>query len=294
MSYPVMLQHEKAGKQHLKEGHYSDAGHSFQAALRETEKYKEPNAYRAQQVKNLGVFYLGLCDYEKAEPLFKQSLAMERNLLGNDNLEICKSLNHIGLLYQLKEDFPHAESVYQQAVNTIEHTPFKKWPEIDTKLHYLSVHLLAIVNCNVGKQEEARRLCEKAAREIEQIDTKDRETFLKLHHVASRYLDIEQHPEAKEEYRLLLQGFAENLQLTFLGTIIKGDKPSLIDQKPETDIQKSIHELIAEYEEVWRPAKIFHEPASRELDSTLSSSTKEESPHVQVEPSKQEDDPWRP
>jgi tetratricopeptide (TPR) repeat protein len=294
MSYPVMIQHEKDGRQKLKEGHVAEAESCFRAALAEAEKYPLPNAYMARQIKNLAVFYCGYGDYEKAESLLKRSLAIERSLFGAENLEICKSLNHLGLLYQLCGNFVQAETVYRQALQIVEHTPFKRYPEIDSKLHDLSLHLLAIVCCNVGKQSEAENLCEQAAAKRRDADPRDRETHMKLHDVAVRYCDLDTNPEAREAYEWLLRGFAENLQQTFLGSIVKGRPPSLAERKQQEDLMQSIYELLVEYDEVWRPARIYHEENLSVATSATEAGKIGLTPPIEVTESKSESKKWRP
>ncbi|MEW6238006.1 MAG: tetratricopeptide repeat protein [Candidatus Omnitrophota bacterium] len=262
MSYAVMLQRQEAGKQRFKEGHYSESERCFQTAIKEAEKFQAPNEYLARQIKNLGVFYFALGELENAEHLFKQSLAMERELHGLTSLEVCKSLNHLGLLYQIHEKYPQAEETYEQALKIVEQASFQRYPEVDSKLHYLSLHLLAMVYCAQNKQDAAIEMCNKAAGKITRnAGWGGKEISMDIHDVAVNYCNRDRLPEAKKACEWLLQSFSEQLQTEFLGAVSKDHHRKRREMEFETNRMKSVLELASAYEDVWRPSVICRDEA---------------------------------
>jgi len=262
MSYAVMVQRQEAGKQRFKEGHYSEAERCFQAAIKEAEKFQAPNEYLARQMKNLGVFYFALGELENAEPLFKQSLAMERELHGLTSLEVCKSLNHLGLLYQIHEKYAQAEETYEQALKIVEQASFLRYPEVDSKLHYLSLHLLAMVYCAQDKQDAAIEMCNKAAGKITRnAGWGGKEIAMDIHDVAVNYCNRERLLEAKKACDWLLKSFSEQLQTEFLGSISKEGRRERREIEVETNRLKAIHEMASAYEDVWRPSVVCRDEA---------------------------------
>ncbi len=290
-----MIQHEKEGKEHLNNARYKEAEQSFKAALEEAKKYRSPNAYLSQQQKILAVYYFARGEFEEAENFFKQSLSTEINLLGSQNLEICKSLNHLGLVYQLHDEYEKAEKVYRQALKIAEKTPFLKYPEVDSKLHYLSLHLLAVVLLNSGERDEALRLCEEVSARIRNVDPKDRETLLNLHDVTVRYCHPDQNPDIQNTYAWLLHGFAEQLQRKVLGTVISEEIISKPESEPVPEIMESVQELISSYDEIWRPADIYRNEDAQHHQVTAPPKPPNEDSTIPDESiAKTDDQHWRP
>ncbi len=162
MSYSAILQLTEAGEQKFKEEEFSEAEKRFQAALEESESYNDPNEYIARNKKVLGVFYLALDDFDKAEPYFKDSLSIYKNLYGVDNLRTAKSMTHCGLFYHRFDRLSQAEILYRQALKIENRTPYMKKPEIDSMLRYLTLHLLSMLYCSQNRRDEALELCRKA------------------------------------------------------------------------------------------------------------------------------------
>ena len=52
--------------------------------------------------------------YAEAEPLLKRALDMNEAMFGADSPNFVSSLNDLGLLYELQEKYPEAESFYNK------------------------------------------------------------------------------------------------------------------------------------------------------------------------------------
>ncbi|MBN2330078.1 MAG: tetratricopeptide repeat protein [Candidatus Omnitrophica bacterium] len=258
MSFSLMMQHRDAGRQKCKDGRYDEAEQLFQMALREAEGESSPNVYEARQLKTLGVFYFARSRFGEAEPLFKRSLEIEKSLLGPHDLEICKSLNHLGLLYQVAGQFYEAEKIYKQAIQILEKAPFQKNPSVDSKLHHLSLHLLAMVYCSLGRQDEAFELCMQASQEIGRYaGPGGKDISMGIHDVAVKYCDNDPDPEVRKTCGWLLQVFFEQLQTEFLGAVVQPEDRKYREIKPKKGTFADTHEVLAEYDEAWRPASIY-------------------------------------
>ncbi|MGC9327805.1 MAG: tetratricopeptide repeat protein [Candidatus Hinthialibacter sp.] len=258
MSFSLMMQHRDAGRQKCKEGRYDEAEPLFQMALREAENESPSTAYEAEQRKILGVFYFARHRIAEAEPLLKRSLEIEKSLLGPHDLEVCKSLIHLGLLYHIDNQFSQAEKIYRQAIQIIEKAPFQKNPAVDSKLHHLSLHLLAMVCCSQGRQDEAFELCKQAAQTIgRHAGPGGKDIAMGIHEVAVKYCDNDPDPEVRKTCGWLLQVFFEQLQTEFLGAVIQPGDLKYRDIKPKKGAFAETHEVLAAYDEAWRPSSIY-------------------------------------
>ena len=258
MSYTLMIQHRQAGQQKCKDNRYAEAESLFRMALQEAESIPSPSAYEAQQLKTLGVFYFAMNRFADAKPLLERSLEIEKTLLGSMDLEIAKSLNHYGLLHHLQGDYANAEQIYKQALTILEKAPFQRKPSIDAKLHHLTLHLLAMVYCSEGRQDEAFQLRKQAS---EQIGTHTgpggKDLAMGLHDVAVRYCDNDPNPEVRKTCGWLLHVFFDQLQNEYLGTTIDREGREFREMQPVKGMFAETHELLASYDEAWRPSAIY-------------------------------------
>lgn len=76
----------------------------------------EPYPDYAAAVNDLGLLYRDKGDYDQSERLLRESLAMERRLLGDKHPELALSLNNLAQVQQLKGNLAAAESTFRQAL----------------------------------------------------------------------------------------------------------------------------------------------------------------------------------
>ncbi len=248
MSYARIMQYKKDGELKILAGDYDEAMKSYQLMLKESEDYPYPNEYDALNKKIMGVFLLALGQYETAEPYFKESLDILKNLLGQDNLRIAKSLTHLGLLYQLLDKFDQAESVYRKALSIESRTPYLKYPEVDIQLHYLTTHLLAMVYCVQKRQDEALELSQSASDKIKQSEILDGEDLYKTLHES-----IINHYDNPDVYKLLLHKLSHQLQKQYLGSVIHLSDQGRDATESLGDVLNPIFDVLSSFEDVWRP-----------------------------------------
>jgi tetratricopeptide (TPR) repeat protein len=85
---------------------------SMQRALWGAEPYPD----YAAAVNDLGLLYRDKGDYDQSERLLRESLAMERRLLGGKHPELALALNNLALVLRRKGDLAGAEATYRQAL----------------------------------------------------------------------------------------------------------------------------------------------------------------------------------
>ena len=76
----------------------------------------------AYSIDNLALLYQEGERYDKAEPLFLQSLALRRKHLEEDHPDITYSLDNLALLYQDQERYQEAAELLTQLLKTLEKT----------------------------------------------------------------------------------------------------------------------------------------------------------------------------
>jgi|GEM_PF-1802547 tetratricopeptide (TPR) repeat protein len=264
MNYNAMMQYKKSGEEKFQEGNFIEAEQFFQLALRETERHSTPNTYTIQRLKALGTFYLALGEFDAAESALKRGIAMERNLLGSENIAIAKSLNHLALLYLLWNKPQMAEDTLKQVLAIEEKSPFLKFPDVNLPLQCLSRHYLAMAYCKKDLKGHGRQLCkENAEKTMKNIGPGGRDMSLDLYQIAIANCGNGQSAEAQNLCEFILDMGVRQLQNEWLGSTYKSKKPAA-DKWPAERIvpPEPEYELPSIYDEIWRPSHVCRaEPA---------------------------------
>jgi serine/threonine-protein kinase len=92
-------------------------------------------------------------EYAKAEPLFKQALAIRQKVLGQADPLTTRELNNLALLYEHQKRFNEAEPLYKQVIETYKQTVGPNDPELITPLQDYADLLR-----ETGRASEARAL----------------------------------------------------------------------------------------------------------------------------------------
>ncbi|MFC1662162.1 protein kinase [Gemmatimonadota bacterium] len=71
---------------------------------------------KASAMDAMGRAYLALGRFEKAEPLFRSTLEIRRDLFGNSRLEVAQSINNYASVIHETEDYEAAEPLYREAI----------------------------------------------------------------------------------------------------------------------------------------------------------------------------------
>lgn len=289
MSYSLIVQYKEAGEDRFKKGDYAEAEKEFVNALKEAEQYDYPNEYLAQIMKVLGVYYLALGEFAKAETYFKESLAIQKSLYGLTNLRVAQSMTHLGLLYHLYDKYSQAENVYREALKIETRTPYLKYPEVDKKLHYLTLHLLAMVYCAQNKRDQALALCQKAPVNIKSIKATDGKDLFQALNEATKCLY-----DNPESTKWILHEFANQLQVQYLGAIgqIPGKDTGEVAAKGSALNQ--VFDILTSFDDVWRPWELEkeEEPSAKQTSQPAKKVHDSDDPIVDSIASK--DEHWRP
>ena len=104
----------------------------------------------AIDLSNLAGLYDHIGQYEKAEPLYKQALEIQKRLLGEDHPDYAMSLNNLAALYGHMGQYEKAESLYRQALAISGRVLGENHP-----LYSLSLSNLACVLAETGRDAEA-------------------------------------------------------------------------------------------------------------------------------------------
>ena len=85
-------------------------------ALEIQRRHLGEHANVANTMNNIGMFYLTAGEYDKAEPMMRDALAMWSETLGDDNAKVHTALHNLGQLHIDKGDLAQAEHYLEQAL----------------------------------------------------------------------------------------------------------------------------------------------------------------------------------
>ena len=89
-------------------------------------------------MNNLAALYKSLGDYAKAEPLYKQSLAIREKALGPEHPDVALGLNNLAGLYKSLGDYAKAEPLYKRFLAIVEKAYGPEHPHVATSLNTLA------------------------------------------------------------------------------------------------------------------------------------------------------------
>ena len=107
----------EAGTEAQKQARYAEAEDLFLEALKEAEKFGDPQDPRlATSLNNLASLYREQGKFPEAEPLHQRALAIREKALGPEHPDVGQSLNNLALLYHNQGKYAEAEPLYQRAL----------------------------------------------------------------------------------------------------------------------------------------------------------------------------------
>ncbi len=96
-------------------------------------------AIQAVYMNNLAFLHHTVANYNEAEPLMKQALAIDEARLGKDHPKVAIRLNNLALLYQATNRLAKAEPLFKRALAIDEASFGKDHPNVATRLNNLAI-----------------------------------------------------------------------------------------------------------------------------------------------------------
>src|SRR6266567_4417491 len=111
----------------------------------------------AQLLERAGNYLMQREQYQEAEPLLKQAVALHEQILGLEHPEVATSLNELATLYWNMNKFDQAEVPLRRALTLWEQTSVPDHPDLTYALH-----LLAVLYTEQGRYAQAEPLFQRA------------------------------------------------------------------------------------------------------------------------------------
>ena len=147
------LELENRVKERLREWTY-EAGEEALAAMGD-----DPDARGTSPlISRLALYFNHLGAYDRAEPLFEESLAAKRRTLGDEHPETLISINNLGSLREAKGDLAGAEPLYEEGLAASRRTLGDEHPDT-----LISIHNLGLLRKAKGDLAGSEALLEEAA-----------------------------------------------------------------------------------------------------------------------------------
>ena len=146
----------EAGRQALQQRRYAEAETQFKFALKEAEKFEEPDARRASSLHSLANAYHSQKKYSEAGQLFQRVLELQQKALGPEDLSVGRVLHNLAKVYSEQAKHVEAEQAYKRAVAIFEK-------------HYGAEHSRAAALTNFADAYVKQRKYAEAERLYEQV-----------------------------------------------------------------------------------------------------------------------------
>lgn len=131
-------QHNEAGRRYFGEGDAIRAEQAFTSAIREAAALGPESLQLASSLSNLGQLKYRQRDFDKAEALFRRSLAIREHALGPDHYGLVQSINNLAALHYAREEFDAAETLFQRALVLSERHFEGDQPDVAVSLNNLA------------------------------------------------------------------------------------------------------------------------------------------------------------
>ncbi len=122
-------------------------------AIERAQTFEQNNRWLAESTNNLGLDYLALGDYLKAESLLTEALNMRVLRFGSIHQDVAESYNNMGALYLSLGLKDKGLKAMEKSLDIL-----KKSPEIDSLEYVIALHNLGASFNAVGKREEAKKI----------------------------------------------------------------------------------------------------------------------------------------
>src|SRR5215813_6200496 len=88
-----------------------------QGAEKVVRELKNQPAVQAKLLDTLGQLYQSVGLYDREQPLLEEALKLRRQTLGNENLDVATSLEHLAEVAYLKAEYVKSEPLFREALS---------------------------------------------------------------------------------------------------------------------------------------------------------------------------------
>jgi tetratricopeptide (TPR) repeat protein len=148
---------QDAGQKAIEQGLYSQAAHSFQAAIAEAEKFGSTDPRLAQSIVGIAEAYLLQGNSAAAERQFQQALSIYEKTAGPDNPNVATVLNSLATVQRLRGHYAEATALSRRSLAILEKTFGAEHPNVA-----IGRNNLAMILRLHGDYDEARVLSERS------------------------------------------------------------------------------------------------------------------------------------
>ena len=120
------------------QGRYEEAIASMEEALDGLRAHFGEHMRVATALLNLASFHTGNGDYSAAEPLYREALALQRRLVGDEHPSVAMGLTHLGSLLIRKRAYDEAEPLLLEALTIQQKQLGAEHPDVATSLYTLA------------------------------------------------------------------------------------------------------------------------------------------------------------
>lgn len=196
-SYWYALSMRYQGNPHETWGNMDSTIYYWKRSVDFFEKYHPNIADYGISLNNLALLYSDMGDYMLAEPLYKQSLEINKKVLGVEHPYYVMSLNNLGILYYESGDYKSAELLYKQALEITKITLGEEHPDVASSLNRLGV-----LYSEMGDYESAEPLYKRAiAINLKTLGDEHPSYALSLNNLGVWYYEMGDYKSAEPYYK---------------------------------------------------------------------------------------------
>ncbi len=147
-----------AGREAREKKYFAQAESLLKTALEDAEQFEPEDPRRAATLSLLADVYVGRVEYDRAEPLYRRSLAALERTLGPEHPFTAITLNNLAQLYRLQNRPGLAEPLYERSLTILGKALGWEHPHVATCLENYAALLRG-----TGRSQEAEKLERRAA-----------------------------------------------------------------------------------------------------------------------------------
>jgi len=140
----------------------------LERGIARTEEMQDQPVVQAQMLDVMGQVYESLGEYDRADTLYQQALALRRNVLGANHPDVAATMNRWAVLLEDQGEYEQAEALHRKALAMYRAAYGTEHPAIATTLNDL-----AVVLNQQGKAAESEQLYRAALAQYQRLPDVD-------------------------------------------------------------------------------------------------------------------------